>query len=294
MARYIELSTPDSGITQGMELSFRAPCNCSEALGIKLDGQNYSLVDASGSSLQHCSGYFTSGAILTVIIDTVNFKATLLNPRVNTYTQSLGTEEDEASPDGKTVWARVKNAEDRIDEVERYAKSKPHSLVYGSLKSMFNDLVGKLCPKPAVDSGYDPSTALPIGTPIYITNRETPDFWIGSLNCTEHGAELGLWTYTNDDTILNLIKEDGNVQIGVYELHSVEPFFDEDKLSEYVKRPELQNYVTNYAFELQVQATNAELSETKAGIESCAKKNDLGAYAKTTDLQPYAKTVDFA
>lgn len=148
MARLINLSTPNSGVTTGMELSFVAPCDCSDVTGISLDGATYTLVDTSGNSLTSCSGYFAKGAILTVVIDTANKKATLLNPRVNTYTKSLGTPDDVASANGTTVWARVKQIEEdlplkfdgvmrlpvRYDEVA--SKDKPYTNSY--LLSSFN------------------------------------------------------------------------------------------------------------------------------------------------------------
>lgn len=109
MARLITLSTPESGVTDGMELSFRAPCDCTSVTGISLDGVEYAIVDTSGEALTSCSNYFAKNSILTVIIDTVNKKATLLNPRVNTYTKSLGSPEDEASASGSTVWAKLKH-----------------------------------------------------------------------------------------------------------------------------------------------------------------------------------------
>ena len=108
MARLINLTTPEFGVTNGMELSFKAPCNCSDATGISLDGVTYELVDASGTSLTSCSNYFVKDAVLTVIIDTENHKATLLNPNVNNYTKTLGTPNDTASATGTTVWARLK------------------------------------------------------------------------------------------------------------------------------------------------------------------------------------------
>lgn len=111
MARLINLSTPDVGVTDGMELSFRAPCDCSDVTGVNLDGATYTLVDASGESLTGCSKYFVKDAILTVIIDTVNKKATLLNPRVNTYTKTLGTPNDEPSASAHSAWARIKQLE---------------------------------------------------------------------------------------------------------------------------------------------------------------------------------------
>lgn len=114
MARVINLATPDCGVSDGMELSFRAPCGCSDVTGIKLDGVTYALVDASGGALTGCSGYFDKDAILTVIIDMTKSKATLLNPRVNTYTKTLGTSEDTPSADG-SVWSRVKKLQSDVE-----------------------------------------------------------------------------------------------------------------------------------------------------------------------------------
>ena len=115
MARLINLATPEIGVTHGMELSFYAPCDCTEVTGVSLDGATYALVDASGNALTSCSGYFAKNAMLSVIIDTVNKRATLLNPRVNTYTKSLGTPDDSPSATGNTVWSRVKQLEDDIE-----------------------------------------------------------------------------------------------------------------------------------------------------------------------------------
>lgn len=114
MSRIITLSTPESGITNGMELSFRAPCDCTDVTGISLNGLTYALVDASGNKLTTCSGYFNKDSLLTVIIDTDNKKASLLNPLVNTYTQSLGSPKDLASKNAPTVWARVKEIENSL------------------------------------------------------------------------------------------------------------------------------------------------------------------------------------
>ena len=119
MANYINLETPASGVTNGMELSFRAPCNCDLVDGIRLEGQNYQIVDASGNSLTSCSKYFAEGAILTVIIDTSKRTATLLNPNVNNYTKTLGTAEDTPNEYGETVWARVKGLLEFVKEEKK-------------------------------------------------------------------------------------------------------------------------------------------------------------------------------
>lgn len=118
MAKLINLSTPDIGVTDGMELSFRAPCDCSDVTGVTLDGVTYTLVDASGESLSGCSKYFVKNAVLTVIIDMVNKKANLLNPRVNTHTKSLGTANDTGNLDGSTVWAVAKQSATEIKNIK--------------------------------------------------------------------------------------------------------------------------------------------------------------------------------
>lgn len=108
MAKLINLTTPEFGVSNGMELSFRAPCDCSNVTGVSLDGVTYNLVDASGVSLEGCSTYFKKDAILTVIINTTDGTATLLNPLVNNYTKTLGTASDTPNSNGTTVWSRVK------------------------------------------------------------------------------------------------------------------------------------------------------------------------------------------
>ena len=111
MARLINLATPEGGVVNGMQLSFYAPCDCTDVTGVSLNSETYTLVDASGNTLTGCSTYFVKNATLSVIIDTINKKATLLNPRVNTYTKTLGTPNDTADGNGTTAWARIKNIE---------------------------------------------------------------------------------------------------------------------------------------------------------------------------------------
>ena len=297
MTGYINLETPACGVTQGMELSFRAPCGCSDVSGISLDNQFYSIVDASGSPLTGCSGYFEAGAILTVIIDVTNRTATLLNPRVNTYTQSLGTENDEPSPTAKTVWARVKNAEQKMTEVEELTKAIQRPKMYGNYKTMVNSLTGSLSPilRPG-ETTYDATNALPAGTPIYISNKAYPDLWIYCVHTNESMADKGIWEYTNDDAIFNLLRENARVQIGCYDLWLYKTPIDEDTLSQFAKKTELTNgSIEVKKAEYASEATKAACDSLNNNIANTyAKKNDLGVYAKTTDLQPYAKTVDFA
>ena len=153
MAKLITLSTPEWGVSNGMELSFNAPCDCTGVTGISLDGVTYEIIDTSGNSLTSCTNYFAQGAILTVIIDTVNKKATLLNPRVDTYTKTLGTPEDTASASGNTLWARVKqlvaDLAGKAPSVHKHVKSDitdfahNHDDMYYTETEMNTKLAGK-------------------------------------------------------------------------------------------------------------------------------------------------------
>lgn len=109
MAKYIKLSAPEFGITDGMQLTFRAPCVCTDVDGISIEGYdtNFTLVDSLGMSLRHCSFVFEEGSMLSVILDTVNKTATLLNPGENYYTSTLGDSGDAPSRSKNSVWARV-------------------------------------------------------------------------------------------------------------------------------------------------------------------------------------------
>ena len=125
MAKLINLSTPECGINDGLQISFRAPFDCSDVTGVTIDGVTYALVDASGESLSGSSKCFAKNAILTVIIDTINKKANLLNPRVNTHTKTLGTPEDTGDLDGSTVWAVAKQSAVEIKNIKNGSTRVP-------------------------------------------------------------------------------------------------------------------------------------------------------------------------
>ena len=73
----------------GQELVFKAPCNCTSVTGLKLvypsGSAVYTFRDANLQNLADNTVLFKSGAILKVIVDTVNKYAFILNADSNSY-----------------------------------------------------------------------------------------------------------------------------------------------------------------------------------------------------------------
>ena len=113
----ITLTTPDGGVQHGMQLTFTAPRNSDGVTGILLNNEEYQLVDSNGVALSSVGEVFSQGAMVSVIIDAVNKKATLLNPGSNGYTKTLGHPSDTADKSGLTVWSRVKSVENAADDI---------------------------------------------------------------------------------------------------------------------------------------------------------------------------------
>lgn len=86
----IELGHP---IIDGMPLSFRAPCNCTEVNGIKVsypDGEDtafivFSFADAHGNDLTGLGNLFAANAMVRVVLDPSNAKAYIQNADTNAY-----------------------------------------------------------------------------------------------------------------------------------------------------------------------------------------------------------------
>lgn len=86
----IELGHP---IIDGMPLSFRAPCNCNEVNGIKVqwqDGEDsyfieFTFADAHGNDLTGLGNLFAEGAMVRVVLDIPNAKAYIQNADTNAY-----------------------------------------------------------------------------------------------------------------------------------------------------------------------------------------------------------------
>lgn len=70
----------------GKQVSFVAPCDCSVADGIQIDGVDYDIVDSIGNPVSFGRGVWCEGALLSVILDVTNHKAYLQNQ--NSYTKA--------------------------------------------------------------------------------------------------------------------------------------------------------------------------------------------------------------
>lgn len=83
----------DYTIIDGQPLSFKAPCDCTAVTGIKVeypDGDSttsavFSFADAHGTVLTGIGNLFAKGAMVRVILDTVEKKAYIQNADTNSY-----------------------------------------------------------------------------------------------------------------------------------------------------------------------------------------------------------------
>lgn len=89
----IDLGHP---VIDGMPLSFRAPCNCTEVSGLKVsypDGEDtafivFSFADAHGNDLTGIGNLFAADAMVRVILDPKNAKAYIQNADTNAYLEA--------------------------------------------------------------------------------------------------------------------------------------------------------------------------------------------------------------
>ena len=78
----IKLTLPLGEIpVNGKQVTFVAPCDCSAADGIQIDGVDYCVVDALGNQVtgNPTGGVWGAGAKVSVLLDVENQKAFLLN-----------------------------------------------------------------------------------------------------------------------------------------------------------------------------------------------------------------------
>lgn len=69
----------------GKQVSFIAPCNSAGADAIIIDDKEYTVVDADGNIVSGCENIWNDGAMVSVILDMINFKAYIQNPISATY-----------------------------------------------------------------------------------------------------------------------------------------------------------------------------------------------------------------
>lgn len=63
----------------GKQVSFKAPCDCSVAEAIQIEGVNYTVVDNMDRCVTGDGGMWTVGSIVTVVLDVDNQKAYFQN-----------------------------------------------------------------------------------------------------------------------------------------------------------------------------------------------------------------------
>ena len=92
-------------IVDGQPLTFKAPCNCSQITGIKVEypnGENtafqvFSFADAHGNDLTGIGNLFAEGAVVKVILDTTENKAFIQNADTNAYLEDRFLQLDNAA-----------------------------------------------------------------------------------------------------------------------------------------------------------------------------------------------------
>ncbi|MBQ8578615.1 MAG: hypothetical protein IJ449_11725 [Clostridia bacterium] len=72
-------------VYDGIPITFRAPGDSTECDSITLNSMKYDIVDANGASLAPAENVFSSGAYVTVTLDTANAKAYILNAAASAH-----------------------------------------------------------------------------------------------------------------------------------------------------------------------------------------------------------------
>ena len=90
MATFTITLPSDTSVCDGKQITFKAPADCTNVTGIIINGTTYSLVDANNNGIS--DGSFKKDAMVSVVLDTVNNKAFILNGSV--YSAQLITWEE--------------------------------------------------------------------------------------------------------------------------------------------------------------------------------------------------------
>lgn len=84
---YIKINI-DHPIYDGMPLTFKAPCACSDTEGITVGTQNFVFRDAHGNTLTSTGELFSAGVLIKVILDVTNRFAYIQNADTNAYLEN--------------------------------------------------------------------------------------------------------------------------------------------------------------------------------------------------------------
>lgn len=76
----IKLTLPGLEVpVTGKQVSFEAPCDCTQVECLQIDGVDYCVVDAMGNQVTGVGGVWDIGAKISVVLDVENQKAYILN-----------------------------------------------------------------------------------------------------------------------------------------------------------------------------------------------------------------------
>lgn len=116
----INLSTPPRGVHNGKQITFIAPCDCTQATAVSINGVDYTLVDALGNDISSCGNVFKQGNAVSVTINVTNSTAVLNSDAFDDFsgattdtsgkkglvpTPEMGTDQRFLSADG--TWKEV-------------------------------------------------------------------------------------------------------------------------------------------------------------------------------------------
>lgn len=79
---------PGCPLCDGLSVMFKAPCNCNEVDGVIVNGREFSFRDAHGNDLTGLGNLFNVGAVVKVLLDTVNGYAYIQNADTNSYIEN--------------------------------------------------------------------------------------------------------------------------------------------------------------------------------------------------------------
>lgn len=83
----VKVTLPGGEIpVNGKQVSFVAPCSCADTEAIQIDGVNYTIVDALCNCVTGKGGIWITGAVISVVLDTVNKYAYLQTGNYTTIT----------------------------------------------------------------------------------------------------------------------------------------------------------------------------------------------------------------
>ena len=77
MATFTITLPENTSICDGKQITFKAPADSTNVTGIIIDGTTYSLVDSSNANVSE--GVFKKDAMVSVVLDTTNTRAFVLN-----------------------------------------------------------------------------------------------------------------------------------------------------------------------------------------------------------------------